>query len=129
MLILFNIARKYYARCQRCISFTSQYRSLSALPSFPISTPNSMRKYWLTDLDISAIDRSLKLAKSRKFDDLLSFLNCDPSLSRNVFTKLIQHKFGLPTLKEIELKERIVGIMEKGGMKLDADNIVPLISL
>lgn len=92
---------------------SQQYRLLST------TTPPPPTKYQQAEEDKYAIDRSLKLAKLRKFDDLLSYLNRDPSISKHVFTTLIQHKFGLPTIKEIEFKEQILRIMEKGGMKQD----------
>jgi pentatricopeptide repeat protein len=50
-------------------------------------------------------------------------------MSELVFQGILHHNFRLPRIKEIELKEKILGIIEERGMKPIAGMIVPFISL
>jgi pentatricopeptide repeat protein len=62
----------------------------------------------------------------KKYDDLIAALKIEPFLSHESFRGVLQYKFGVSLVMEIEIKENIVEILKK---ILEAGSIVPMISL
>jgi pentatricopeptide repeat protein len=78
------------------------------------------------------LERRLKqLVKAGEFEVLLKELKDIPFIKAGVFAKLLQPSWGLPLNKEIELKERVLGIMWESdrGVISTAYAITPMISL
>jgi pentatricopeptide repeat protein len=86
------------------------------------------RRSWATEEDTETLNRLLHLAKSRQFDELFKALE-QPSLTRFMFVKVIQFNWQLLPKKEIEMKEKVMGIMRERGVIHNAFSITPMISL
>ena len=106
-------------------------RPLSTIPTLSpaLATIAPQKRYYITPIESLEIDRLLLLVKAKTFDSLFASLKSTPSLNTIIFSRILQHKFGVSPAREIAVKEKIVEILEKRGLVLDAGSIVPLISL
>jgi pentatricopeptide repeat protein len=95
--------------------------------SKPSSRPHTPLKT-LVKSESQEIDRLLFFIKSWKFDELIPELRAK-SLPKIALSKILQYQFGVLPIKEIEIKEKIVDIMEKRGILFDHSSFVPMISL
>jgi pentatricopeptide repeat protein len=135
MLKIYHIARPF-SNLRRFVVIPllgSRYRPLSS--SSRPQTQNAKDKidpyglYQFNDNESKVINRLLLLVNSRSFENLISMLKSTPSTTRAVFERIIQHKYGCSLTTEIDVKEKIVEIMEKRGEFLRAGSIVPMIAL
>jgi pentatricopeptide repeat protein len=71
----------------------------------------------------------LLFVKARKFDDLFGSLNDSASLNAQIFDRLIKASWRIPIKQEIELKENVLDIMRKLGVKPVASSLNAMIPL
>jgi pentatricopeptide repeat protein len=126
MLKLYSITRPLYSASilQRSVDIPllgTRYRLLSTTP------PKPGKQYDLAS-EAVAVDRLTTLVRLKKYEDLFSILKVETSLPYKAFQGVLRYKFGVSPVRDIEIKEKIVEIMEKRGMVLDAGSISHLIS-
>jgi pentatricopeptide repeat protein len=129
MLKLFSITRPFYSASILQLSVDIPLLGTRYLGTRYLSTtPSKLGKQDRAEIK-EAIERLSTLVRLRKYKELFKILKVETSLPYKAFQRVLQYKIGVSPVREIEIKEKIVEIMEKRGMVLDASSIVPLISL
>jgi pentatricopeptide repeat protein len=136
-----NVARKFplFAMIRVNAVVTLRNRSYSSSTPKPRINSNQLNsgnvkkkvpdeRTWQTEGETAILDKLLRLIDARKFDDLFGSLNDSTSLNTWIFAKIIQTSWKIHLKEEIELKEKIMDIMWKRGVKPTSSTITPMIS-